>query len=222
MSKLTYEQSKAELAKLEGAIKSLSAAGIEIPPVLQKQFDVISKQLNGNASAQVAELLNSSIAPAFEKPNNAAMKEALAKAIGTRARVTLVVGEDGKITFEAAGSTSTGSGNTGITRNDSAFNHWAVKNKKTGDEAAFTSANEALLHILGTTKEKLAAGDITATNPMNLGGNFGKGNSAVRVLTSILPKNPVFVDNFEVTGSKVEVAPKESTINTGTQEQATV
>lgn len=211
--KPTFEQAKLELEKVEGAIKSLQTAGVEIPPVLNEQYEKLKKVLEGNVSAQVAEKLNSTILKALnENEKHTELKAGLAKLIGTKARLNVVVEVTGEgeaavttIKFEAGGSVSTGtSGGGGGTRSESAYNHYKLTlnedveglgNK--GDVKEFDSAAGVVKCILNEGK-----------NPMNLGANFGKGNAMTRVLES-LQKNEVFKKNYTVEGSKVEKAKAE-------------
>lgn len=201
MAKPTFEQAKIEFNQLTETIKNMTAHGIEIPGFVRERFDVLKKQLEGNASAQVAELFTTTIGVKINGEGNEELKAAFAKAIGNGVKLKVTVSEAGDITFEAAGTSGggggTSTGNLGGTRSSSAFNHWTVKNLVTGEVKEYTAANQALKAILNN-----------GANPMNLPAEFGSSNSAVRVLQNMLPKNPLFAANYEVTGSKVEAEAK--------------
>lgn len=223
--KPTFEQAKLELEKVEGAIKSLQTAGVEIPPVLNEQYEKLKKVLEGNVSAQVAEKLNATILKALnENEKHAELKAGLAKLIGTKARLNIVVELTGEgevkipvIKFEAGGSVSTGtSSGGGGTRSESAFNHYKVELTEDvpnlgskGLVKEFDSAASVVKFILNDGK-----------NPMNLGAGFGKGNAMTRVLES-LGKNEVFKKTFKVEGSKVEKAKAETPATDATVTDAT-
>lgn len=199
MAKLTFEQAKIEFNKLKETIDNMAKFGIAVPDFVQAQFDALKKQLEGNASAQVAELFTTTIGVKINGEGNEELKEAFAKAIGNGVRLKVSVSETGDITFEAAGTSGggggTSTGNLGGTRSSSAFNHWKVTNLVTNEVKEYPAANQALKAILNG-----------GSNPMNLPAEFGSSNSAVRVLQNMLPKNPLFAANYTVVGSKVEKA----------------
>ena len=207
MAKISFEQAKGELAKLKASIEFLEAQKMDVPDVLREKFAQLEKLLTSNASAQVAEFFNNTIAAKLNSEDNKELREQLQKLVGGGARLRVTFNEKGEVTFEAGGSASTGSGsgNSGGSRSESEFNHWKVTNLKTNAVTEYDSAASALKAILNG-----------GTNPMNLPAAFGKGNSAVRVLTSILPKQQAFAENFKVEGSKVN-APAKAAATTSEQ-----
>lgn len=236
MAKVTFEQAKIEIVTVEKAIESLNAAGVPVPQSLTEQLEVLKKVIEGNASSQVAERLNSTIlVPLNTQEKHKPLLEEFIKLCGTKARLVLVVkdvtegeGESAVtkqvIAFEAAGSSSTGNTGGGATgpKSKSEFNAYEVKLLKDveGLGAAdtvkeFTTAADAVRFCLNGGK-----------NPANVHAGFGEGNSMVRVI-GMLEKNPVFAEHFKITGKKVEKAEpaatteeQPATTNEATNEQA--
>jgi hypothetical protein len=209
MAKISIDQAKIELAKVEKAIKGLNEMGIEVPQQLQDSLAQFTKIINSNASGNVANTLNEKLAAAINSEKNQPLVELLASQIGTSVKIAIKVNvaEDGKktISFEAAssgggakGGVSTGGGTKAAT----AYNNYEVTVK--GDlpdykekQGTFASASGAVAFILNGGK-----------NPLGLGAEYGKGNSMVRVLDGI-SKNEAFAANFEVKASKVEKVKEE-------------
>lgn len=205
MAKISIDQAKIELAKVEKAIKGLNEMGIEVPQQLQDSLAQFTKIINSNASGNVANTLNEKIGASLNKADKQPLIDLLASQIGTSVKITIkVVAEEGTgrntLVFEAAssgggakGGVSTGGGTKAAT----AYNNYEVTVK--GDlpdykekHGTFASASGAVAFILNGGK-----------NPLGLGAEYGKGNSMVRVLDGI-SKNEAFAANFEVKASKVE------------------
>lgn len=210
MAKVSFDQAKQELSLLEESIKLFKEAGAPVLKMVQDRYDYLMKIISGNASAQVADLFNESIASVINATGNEALLADITKAVGTKVKLTVQI-EDGKVKFEAGGTSGGGAstGATGITRAASEFNHWTVTRKpvqikdKEGNVTAdlegksedFDSASKAVKFILNE-----------GVNPMNLPANFGAGNSMVRVLNTYLPKYEDFGKTFSVEGKNVEKA----------------
>jgi hypothetical protein len=213
MAKLTVAEGKVQLQNLELSINAVKAAGIEPHKALTDAYERLLKFVTGNASENVSSLLNEKLAPQLNK--NQQFLELIANAVGSGVKVGIKVAkaEDGtlSISFEAAGGGSGGAksgvSTGGGTKTPSAYNHYEVSLKAENADykeqsGSFASAQKALDFILNGGK-----------NPIGKGAEFGKGNSAKRVLVGDsgnggLLADELFNQHFELKASYVEPAKK--------------
>ena len=180
--KLTVEQLQAKLNEVSETIAQFSKMGIAVPAFVQEQFDELTKKLEGNNSNKLVDFLNEKVAVKLN--GSPEFVKALLELVGERSRVAIAkkVAEDGtlSIVFErpSAGQ-KPGTSNGNGTKSATQFSGYVVTvSEKVAKEfgykeatGSFTAANKALQFILNNGK-----------NPLNLGAEYGTGNSAVRVL----------------------------------------
>ena len=212
MAKLTIEEAKVKLARLQPAVESLQNSGIPVPDSLLKEYQNLEKIIAGSSSDNLVKVLNEKIADKIN--SNEEFKNFICSLVGTRARVALVVNTDEKgvktIKFEvgnaAGGGQKAGTSVGGGTKSATAYNNYKVTvignlPDYPTKEATFTKASETVKFILNGGK-----------NPLNLGAEFGAGNSMVRVLEGLANgknTNEAFNANFKLEMSRVEEQPKE-------------
>lgn len=210
MAKLTIDEAKLKLQPVEDAIKALQGMNLAVPASLQQEYDRLVKIVTGKTSDVVASIVRDKF---LSKVNeNAEFVEFMANAIGTRAKITFVVktAEDGKKSIDCEAGSGTGGGQkagtstAGGTKAATPYNKYVVgvtaENPNAGEYAektgTFETAAKAVEFILNKGK-----------NALNLGAEYGKGNSMVRVLDGFT-KNENFGKWFTLDRSYVSPDPK--------------
>lgn len=212
MAKLTIDEAKAKLAEIEKAVTFLKQAGIAIPASTQAEFDRYTKAITGNTSQQLANTFNEKLGSQINA--HPEFVELLAGQIGTKARLTVLVkvAEDGtkSIVFEggsAGGGQKAGTSTNGGTKSATAYNCYEVN--VIGDLPAYKEKSGKFETAAGAVAFILNNGN----NPLNLGAEYGKGNSMVRVLVGTtgiggMSASEAFKANFTLKCSYVAVEPK--------------
>ncbi len=210
MAKLTIEEAKVKLVDVAKAIEFFKASGMEVLPLVQAEFDRLTKIITGKSSNNTAAWFNDNIATQLN--GNPEIVSAIETACGVKSRltVTIVTDEAGKksVVFEGGSAGSSGGQKAGTTsggmKASTPFNHWSITVNDTPETAGYKekafecgTASKMLEFILNGGK-----------NPMNLGADWQAGNSAKRALVgednvSGLLKNEVFTKHFTLVGSNV-------------------
>jgi len=221
---LSIAEAKTELELKNKVVETLTAAGVEVPAEIRERIERLLKIINGNASANVCSVLNDGISKQLvfgdDEDTNAYLNKLLsAMGNGVKVEIKPLKNEQGEttgITFEAPNSTraaSSGGTSGGGTKTPTAYNNYKVTVIADLPEYAekvktFNTAAGAVGFILNNGK-----------NPLNKGAEFGKGDSAVRVLEKKLETMEEFSKYFTVEKSYVKVEKKtESPVETETAE----
>ncbi len=194
MAKLTIEEAKVKLVDVAKAIEFFKASGMEVLPLVQAEFDRLTKIITGKSSNNTAAWFNDNIATQLN--GNPDIVTAIETACGVKSRltVTIVTDEAGKksVVFEGGSAGSSGGQKAGTTSGGTKaatpYNHFVVSVLPANPNAAdykeqtgtFGTASKAVEFILNGGK-----------NPMNLGADWQAGNSMVRATDSLLK-----IENF--------------------------